>query len=65
MNRLSKVSVEETHHGIRLQAVLDTAVDGIILIEADGAGAHLQRRGINSIQLFRDPDHGWRIVAMI
>jgi PAS domain S-box-containing protein len=37
MNRLSKVSVEETHHGIRLQAVLDTAVDGIILIDADGA----------------------------
>ena len=24
-----------------------------------------ERRGINSIQLFRDPDHGWRIVAMI
>lgn len=26
----------ETHHGIRLQAVLDTAVDGIILIDANG-----------------------------
>jgi hypothetical protein len=24
-----------------------------------------ERRGINSIQLFRDPDRGWRIVAMI
>jgi hypothetical protein len=24
-----------------------------------------ERRGINSIQLFRDPDHGWRIMAMI
>jgi hypothetical protein len=24
-----------------------------------------ERRGINSIQLFRDADHGWRIVAMI
>jgi hypothetical protein len=24
-----------------------------------------ERRGINSIQLFRDPDEGWRIVAMI
>ena len=37
MNRLSNVSVAETHHGIRLQAVLDTAVDGIILIDADGS----------------------------
>ena len=24
-----------------------------------------ERRGINSIQLFRDPQQGWRIVAMI
>ncbi len=24
-----------------------------------------ERRGINSIQLFRDPEAGWRIVAMI
>ena len=24
-----------------------------------------ERRGINSIQLFNDPDHGWRIIAMI
>jgi hypothetical protein len=24
-----------------------------------------ERRGINSIQLFRDPDLGWRIVAML
>ena len=24
-----------------------------------------ERRGINSIQLFRDPDAGWRIVAML
>jgi len=24
-----------------------------------------ERRGINSIQLFRDPDRGWRIVSMI
>jgi hypothetical protein len=24
-----------------------------------------ERRGINSIQLFRDPEQGWRIVAMI
>jgi hypothetical protein len=24
-----------------------------------------ERRGINSIQLFRDAEHGWRIVAMI
>ena len=27
---------QEIHHGIRLQAVLDTAVDGIILIDAKG-----------------------------
>jgi len=27
--------------------------------------AEPERRGINSIQLFRDPDVGWRIVAMI
>ena len=27
--------------------------------------AEPERRGINSIQLFRDPDRGWRIVAMI
>jgi hypothetical protein len=27
--------------------------------------AQPERRGINSIQLFRDPDLGWRIVAMI
>lgn len=27
--------------------------------------AEPERRGINSIQLFRDPDHGWRIIAMI
>ena len=35
--------------------------------EARGApdDATPERRGINSIQLFRDPDHGWRIVAMI
>ena len=25
----------------------------------------VERRGINSIQLFRDADHGWRIVHMI
>jgi hypothetical protein len=24
-----------------------------------------ERRGINSIQLFRHPDHGWRIIHMI
>jgi hypothetical protein len=24
-----------------------------------------ERRGINSIQLFRDPDRGWRIIHMI
>jgi len=24
-----------------------------------------ERRGVNSIQLFRDPERGWRIVAMI
>ena len=24
-----------------------------------------ERRGINSIQLLRDPDRGWRIIAMI
>ena len=24
-----------------------------------------ERRGINSIQLFKDPAHGWRIVSMI
>jgi hypothetical protein len=24
-----------------------------------------ERRGINSIQLFRHPDHGWRIISMI
>src|SRR3954447_9916560 len=35
--RPSKMSVEETHHGIQLRAVLDTAVDGIILIDAHGA----------------------------
>jgi hypothetical protein len=27
--------------------------------------AEPERRGINSIQLFRDPEHGWRIVSMI
>ncbi|MEA3047821.1 MAG: hypothetical protein QOJ53_2153 [Sphingomonadales bacterium] len=27
--------------------------------------AEPERRGINSIQLFRDPDEGWRIVAML
>ncbi len=27
--------------------------------------AEPERRGINSIQLFNDPDHGWRIVSMI
>lgn len=27
--------------------------------------AQPERRGINSIQLFRDPDRGWRIVSMI
>jgi hypothetical protein len=25
----------------------------------------VERRGINSIQLFRDPDSGWRIIHMI
>ncbi|HET9428089.1 MAG TPA: hypothetical protein VFO69_06995 [Allosphingosinicella sp.] len=25
----------------------------------------VERRGINSIQLFRDPDQGWRIISMI
>ena len=27
--------------------------------------ADVERRGINSIQLFRHPDHGWRIISMI
>jgi hypothetical protein len=27
--------------------------------------ADVERRGINSIQLFRDPDKGWRIIHMI
>ena len=27
--------------------------------------AEPERRGINSIQLFRDPELGWRIMAMI
>ncbi|QCB54374.1 hypothetical protein E5675_07940 [Sphingopyxis sp. PAMC25046] len=27
--------------------------------------AEPERRGINSIQLFKDPDRGWRIMAMI
>ena len=27
--------------------------------------AEPERRGINSIQLFRDPDKGWRIMAML
>ena len=27
--------------------------------------ADVERRGINSIQLFRDPDQGWRIIHMI
>ena len=27
--------------------------------------AEVERRGINSIQLFKDPDKGWRIMAMI
>jgi len=31
----------------------------------DPADAEPERRGINSIQLFRDPERGWRIVAMI
>ena len=30
------------------------------------AGDHEpERRGINSIQLFRDPDRGWRIIHMV
>ncbi len=29
------------------------------------ADAEPERRGINSIQLFRDPDRGWRILHMI
>lgn len=29
------------------------------------ADADVERRGINSIQLFRDPDRGWRIISMI
>jgi PAS domain-containing protein len=33
----SQVTEAEVHHGIRLQAVLDTAVDGIMLIDAQGA----------------------------
>jgi PAS domain S-box-containing protein len=37
MNKPTRMSAEETHHGIRLQAVLDTAVDGIILIDANGS----------------------------
>jgi hypothetical protein len=27
--------------------------------------AEPERRGINSIQLFRDPERGWRIIAML
>ena len=27
--------------------------------------AEPERSGINSIQLFKDPDHGWRIIHMI
>lgn len=27
--------------------------------------AEPERRGINSIQLFKDPDRGWRIISMI
>ena len=27
--------------------------------------AEVERRGINSIQLFRDPERGWRIIHMI
>jgi hypothetical protein len=27
--------------------------------------AEVERRGINSIQLFKDPDRGWRIIHMI
>ena len=27
--------------------------------------AEPERRGVNSIVLFRDPDHGWRIIHMI
>ena len=27
--------------------------------------ADAERRGVNSIQLFRDPDQGWRIIHMI
>jgi hypothetical protein len=27
--------------------------------------AESERRGINSVQLFRHPDHGWRIIHMI
>ena len=27
--------------------------------------SHVERRGINSIQLFKDPDLGWRIIHMI
>ena len=27
--------------------------------------SNVERRGINSIQLFKDPDNGWRIIHMI
>jgi len=42
LSSASKIKVErlpdaEVHHGIRLQAVLDTAVDGIVLIDANGS----------------------------
>ena len=29
------------------------------------AAADVERRGFNSIQLFRHPEHGWRILAML
>jgi hypothetical protein len=34
-------------------------------VRTSPADQDVERRGINSIQLFRDPDHGWRIVHMI
>jgi PAS domain S-box-containing protein len=42
LSSASKIEVEhaaeaEVHHGIRLQAVLDTAVDGIVLIDVNGS----------------------------
>ena len=54
----------------RLPMLVDSAVHApkkqAPLVDLDPLGdAEPERRGINSIQLFRHPDEGWRIISMI